>query len=190
MLARTITHKFTGEQVTFVETAAETEGNHLLIEVALPPQGDGPPLHSHRTFTEEFTVLEGVLSVKLDGRKLELAQGDKALVLLGLNHTFTNNTDQPVRFHVKLTPPSGFEESIRIHYGLMDDGLTNAKGQPKNILHLALILLLQDTLVAGVPRSLQVAILKRLVARGHAKNAYAGFEKYTGSALDPAGMQQ
>lgn len=183
MLPRTVTHRYTGEQVTFVETAQETGGEHLLLEVALPPRGDGPPLHSHRTFVEEFTGIEGTLTVKLDGRTINLGAGDKALVLLGLNHTFTNNSDAPVRFNVKLTPPSGFEESMRIHYGLMDDGLTDAKGNPKNLAHLALILSMQDTLVAGVPKKFQVWLLNKLVARGRKKGAYEGFERYTGKPL-------
>ena len=50
---RTVKHKVTGEQITFLETADETQGKYLYIEVALPPQGDGPPLHSHDEFEEE-----------------------------------------------------------------------------------------------------------------------------------------
>lgn len=186
MLPRTVTHKFTGEQVTFVETAQETGGEYLFLEVALPPRGDGPPLHSHLEFSEEFTCLEGQLSVTHEKQKLELNPGEKALVLVGFNHTFTNNTDAPVRFNVKLTPPSLFEESMRIHYGLMDDGLTDDKGNPKDKAHLALILLLQDTMVAGIPVKFQRWLFRKLVARGTKRDAFAGFDKYIGKPLDLA----
>lgn len=184
VLARTITHRFTGEQVTFVRTASDTDGEYLELEVALPPRGDGPPLHSHLTFTEEFTCIEGTLSITHGKQNLELAPGESAIVAVGTNHTFTNNADVPLRFGVTLTPPSLFEESMRVHYGLMDDGLTDDKGALTDKAHLAFILLAQDTLIAGVPRKLQRWLFRVLVARGKKRGAFDGFEKYTGRVID------
>lgn len=183
-LNRTVKHRVTGEEITFVETAAETGGKYLLIEVALPPQGDGPPLHVHDQFEEEFEVLEGVLTVTAGKDKHELAAGDTIKATRGTAHTFTNNADAPVRFRVRLTPPSGFEESVRIHYGLMDDGLTDAKGNPKRLAHTALVLGLQNTWIAGVPLWLQKRIFKLVIKRGVKSGAYDGFEKYTGRKLE------
>ena len=65
LMNRTVKHQITGEQITFLETAEETQGKYLYIEVALPPQGDGPPLHSHDEFEEEFEVIFGQLTVTL-----------------------------------------------------------------------------------------------------------------------------
>ena len=183
MLTRTVTHRFTGEQVTFLETATETGGEHLLIEVTLPPHGEGPPLHSHLTFTEQFTIIDGTLAVTVGKATKELTAGQQALIVMGLKHTFTNAHFAPVTFQVKLTPPSQFEESMRIHYGLMDDGRTNNKGVPTNPLHLALILSLQDTLVAGIPPRVQRKILDALVWLGRKSGAYRGLEKYTGKPV-------
>ena len=56
---RSVKHQITGEQITFLETAEETKGKYLYIEVALPPQGDGPPLHSHDECEEEFELISG-----------------------------------------------------------------------------------------------------------------------------------
>ena len=180
---RTVKHQITGEQITFLETAEETQGNYLYIEVALPPQGDGPPLHSHDKFEEEFEVISGQLTVTLGKEQHLLQPGDRRLVPLKIAHTFTNNHDEPVVFRVRLTPPSQFEQSVRIHYGLIDDGLVDAKGNPKNMMHTALILSMQYTLVAGIPLGLQRKLFAWLVKRGHKKNAYKGFEKYTGKPL-------
>ncbi|WP_228547532.1 cupin domain-containing protein [Filobacillus milosensis] len=58
--AETITHKFTGERITFLETSADTDGAYEYIEVFLPPGGEGPPLHYHMKFEEEFEVRRGV----------------------------------------------------------------------------------------------------------------------------------
>lgn len=148
---RTVRHQITGEQITFLETTEETQGKYLSIEVTLPPQGDGPPLHSHDEFEEEFEVVSCQLTVTLGKEQYVLQPGDKKFVTLKTVHTFTNNHDKPVVFRVRLTPPSQFEQSVRIHYGLIDDGLCDAKGNPKNIAHTALILSMQNTLVAGIP---------------------------------------
>ena len=71
---RTVKHQITGEQITFLETAEETLGKYLYIEVALPPQGDGPPLHSHDEFEEEFEVVSGQLTVTLGKEQYVLFQ--------------------------------------------------------------------------------------------------------------------
>lgn len=35
-MEQTVTNRVTGEQITFIETAKDTKGEYLLIEVALP----------------------------------------------------------------------------------------------------------------------------------------------------------
>ncbi len=177
-LKRTIVHRMTGETVTFIETAKETKGEYLLIEVSLPPNGYGPPLHIHDEFDEEFECIEGQLTITLGREKQVLMPTQKAIAPKLTPHTFTNNHNEPVTFRVKLTPPSGFEESIRIHYGLMEDGLTDKKGNPKSLVHAALILSLQNTWLTGVPISWQRRLFKYLVKRGQKKNQYAAFLKY------------
>ena len=178
MLAQTITHKYTGEQITFVETAEQTNGKHLLIEVALPPLGDGPPLHVHDSFVEHFIVLEGILTVIVGNRKHTLHEGDHITAPMHTAHTFTNNSDAPVRFSVRLTPPQQFEQSARIHYGLMQDGLTDDKGTPKNIFHLLYILHLQNTLIAGKSIRAQRILLRTGTQIGKFLGMYHPLNKY------------
>ena len=56
-----------------------------------------------------------------------------------------NPTDQEIIFNVKLTPGhTGFENSLRIIYGLAGDGLTDNKTIPKSIKHLALVVCMSD----------------------------------------------
>ncbi len=64
-MQRTVKNKVTGEQITFLETAEEMNGRYLSIEVSLPPQGDGPSLHIHDEFEEEFEVISGRLTVTI-----------------------------------------------------------------------------------------------------------------------------
>ena len=181
-MQRTVNNKVTGEQITFIETAEETNGRYLYIEVSLPPQGDGPPLHIHDEFEEEFEVISGRLTVTLGKEQHVLMPGDRRIASLKTPHTFTNNQDELVVFRVRLTPPSQFEQSVRIHYGLIDDGLVDKKGNPKEIAHTALILSMQNTLIVGIPFWLQRMILKWIVKRAKKNNRYAGFSKYIGKS--------
>lgn len=182
-MQRTVKNQVTGEQITFLETAEETNGHHLYIEVSLPARGDGPPLHIHDEFEEEFEVVSGKLTVTLGKEQHILQAGDRRLVMLNIPHTFTNNQDEPVVFRVRLTPPSQFEQSVRIHYGLIEDGLVDAKGNPKELAYTALILSMQNTLVAGIPLWIQRKLFKFIVNRGHKKNRYKSLEKYTGKPI-------
>lgn len=177
-MQRTVKNKVTGEQITFLETAEETNGRYLYIEVSLPPQGDGPPLHIHDEFEEEFEVISGRLTVTIGKEHYVLVPGDCRIAPLKTPHTFTNKHDEPVVFRVRLTPPSQFEQSVRIHYGLIDDGLVDKKGNPKTIAHTALILSMQNTLIVGIPFWLQRTLFKWIVKRAQKSNRYAALSKY------------
>lgn len=180
---QTVTNKVTGEQITFIETAKDTNGEYLLIEVTLPPRGKGPPLHIHDHFEEEFEVIVGTLTVTLGKTKHLLETGERCVAPLRTPHTFTNDHDHPVVFRVRLTPPSKFEQSVRIHYGLMDDGLTDEKGNPKSLAHTALVLTLQNTLIIGIPLWLQRCLFGLIIKRARKKGIYASLEKYTGQEV-------
>ena len=185
-LPQTVVHRDTGETVTFLESATDTKGTHLLIEVKLPPQGDGPPLHTHDVFTESFECVSGQLTLKYQTNKneIQLEAGGTFTAPIGVPHTFLNRSSDDVVFRVKLTPPRHFEESMRIHYGLMDDGLTDKKGNPKSLAHTALILTLQNTRIVGIPTKLQRFVFDRIVRRNVSKGKYQSLEKYTGRTIE------
>lgn len=182
-MEQTVTNRVTGEQITFLEKAEDTNDEYLLIEVALPPFGKGPPLHIHDRFEEEFEVIAGKLTVTLGKTKRVLEAGGRCTAPLRTPHTFANEHDGPVVFRVRLTPPTGFEQSVRIHYGLMDDGLTDEKGNPTSFAHTALILTLQNTLIVGIPRWIQRQLFGFIVKRARKKGAYVALHKYTGAEV-------
>ncbi len=182
-MEQTVTNKVTGEQITFLGTAKDTNEEYLFIEVALPSFGIGPPLHIHDQFEEEFEVISGRLTITLGQTKHVLKVGGRRIAPPGTPHTFTNEHEEPVRFRVRLTPPGQFEQSVRIHYGLMDDGLTDEKGNPKSLAHTAVVLTLQNTLIVGIPLWIQRSLFRFIVKRARKKGVYAALEKYTGSEL-------
>ena len=172
--SHTVTHTFTGETISFIKKTKQ----ELLIEVHLPPNAVGPPLHSHDRFTEQFTVIEGELTVTYKKEHLILTPGKTITVPLKEAHTFNNPSTKPVRFTVALTPGEGFEESVRIHYGLMEDGLTNDKGIPNNLFYTIYILYLQNTLVSGIPIWIQRSLFRFIIQIGKRTGMYTSLNKY------------
>ncbi len=62
---------------------------------------------------------------------------------------------------------AGFEQTLRVGYGLAADGLTNAAGVPKNILHLALLSQMSDMRLVGPIAAMNplFGVLARLARR-------------------------
>jgi quercetin dioxygenase-like cupin family protein len=86
---------------------AETGGAFAQVETD-DPQGTAPPLHIHRHEEETFYVLDGELSVFVDGRELRLSSGDFAVVPRGIPHAYLVRSE---RARVLVTfSPAGFEE--------------------------------------------------------------------------------
>lgn len=122
-----------------LESADESGGARSLLEIELSPGGKNKP-HRHLTYAERFEVLEGTLTVQLEGTDHRLGPGESALAPAGSLHNFVNETGGTVRYLVELTPGHrGFERSLQVVYGLAADDRTNADGIPRNPLHLALL---------------------------------------------------
>ncbi|WP_228547533.1 hypothetical protein [Filobacillus milosensis] len=113
--------------------------------------------------------LEGELKVVRGDEGHILVAGEQIAVPKETNHMFLNASNQkPVTFRVKITPAHRFEDSMRILYGLMRDGKSDDKGIPKDKVHLALALEMQDSRMVELPFFLRY-LMKRLVKKGKKK---------------------
>jgi len=150
--SRPIHNSIFGDRVTFVETAAETQGEYTRVHVELAPGGGGPPLHYHTNYDETFTVIEGVLGIQLGEQILMLERGDRCTAPVGALHRFFNpSATERVVFEGLVTPASAnFETMLQVAYGLANDGLTDRRGIPKSLEHLALTFMWGDTNLPGV----------------------------------------
>jgi quercetin dioxygenase-like cupin family protein len=182
--ARTIYHPLQRDRVIFLKTAAEIDGELMLIEVELAP-GGGNALHYHTSFSERFTPIAGELGVQMEKQQRVLRPGESALVKQQLIHRFYNGSDQPIRFYVEIRPAHvGFEQSLRIGYGLAADGQTNAAGIPKDLLTLAVLIELSDTRLIG-PLALLNPIFSLLARIGRRRGVEADLvERYAPHTAD------
>src|SRR3954469_6440155 len=137
------------DAATFIETVEESGGTRTLIQVELAPGGRNA-IHRHLEFSEHFEVLEGALTIHLDGIDHHLRPGDTAVAAAGRLHRFKNAADTTTVFRVELRPGHrGFERALQIAYGLAADGLVRRDGTPKNLLPLAVLATQSGTRVAG-----------------------------------------
>src|SRR4051794_1437777 len=134
----TIYNKVTGERITFLATSRDTDGEAVVIETLVEPDGFVAAAHVHQSQTERFAVAEGTLALKVDGKTLELGPGEVAIVEPGQAHKFWNSGDEPVRFVCEVRPALQFESLLETMFELAADGKTNRKGMP-NPFRLAVI---------------------------------------------------
>ncbi|MGH2997338.1 MAG: cupin domain-containing protein [Gaiellaceae bacterium] len=134
----TIENPVTGERLTFIRTGRETNGEAVVIEVAVRPGGFVAAAHVHPNQSERFEVVSGTLGMKAGREKLELGPGETVTVVPGTPHKFWNAGDDEVRFVTEVRPALQFASLIETMFGLAADGKTNRKGMP-NPLRLAVI---------------------------------------------------
>lgn len=123
----------------------------------LEPDATEPPVHTHPR-PERFEVLDGALTVVVDGERQHLGPGETVTVPVGQAHTFRNETDAVVAFRAVLssmqTVHGLFSVWGRDHEGAFgDDG---GYGEP-GLVHALLIAeaLRGDTTMQTVPLAVQ-----------------------------------
>ena len=101
-----------------------TEGRFSLIEGTFPESSAGPPAHVHHDCDEGFYVLEGELTVVVDGEPVTASAGSFVLVPRGATHRPSNAAGAPCRF-LMLFAPSGmelfFREQAALDWGSLDE---------------------------------------------------------------------
>ena len=135
---QTLVNPVTGERMTFLETAAETGGARVVIELHADPGGSVAAAHLHPSQWETFEVVSGTLGAKVAGRTMEAGPDTTLGVAPGTSHTWWNAGDDELVFRCAISPALQFESLIETMFSLAADGKTNKKGMP-NPFRLAVI---------------------------------------------------
>lgn len=96
-----------GEQLSIRVHSRDVAGGYAIVESIAAP-GTGTPLHYHRE-DEVFHILEGVLTLRHDGRTFEAQVGTTVVIPAGAHHAWKNCSSAPARMLVTLFP-GGVEE--------------------------------------------------------------------------------
>ena len=97
---------YSGQLMTFLATAEDTQGKFALIE-AVARRGNDPPPHIHHREEETFYVLEGEMTFSVGGQTIKATPGTMVCLPRDLAHSFVIDSEQ-VRMLILLTP-AGFE---------------------------------------------------------------------------------
>lgn len=168
-MKRTIVNPVIKDIATFVVTAKESDAKVSELEIALMP-GGGNILHYHKTYSETFIAVNGELGLRLARNEVKILKpGERYTVKPMQLHCFFNPGGNEIKFRIRIEPGhEGFENSLRILYGLAADGLTDKKSIPKKLTHTALILNMSDMNGPGLLTWI-FPLLKWIANRPHAK---------------------
>jgi quercetin dioxygenase-like cupin family protein len=139
-----------GEEIIFLTTSKQSNGEKTVMEVTIGPKG-GNPLHYHTRFSETFNVVEGELNVQVGREKMKLKTGESATAPANTNHRFYNTSGKSVCFIVELKPASeGFENVLRIAFGLARDGKAGPNGMPASFVHNGILMNMGEGYFVGL----------------------------------------
>jgi mannose-6-phosphate isomerase-like protein (cupin superfamily) len=93
-----------GSKMFFKALAEQDDGDFSLMERTLPPGGRKPPPHRHTNCSEAYFVLDGVVTVIVEGEELTLGTEGFVLVPRGTAHTFGNTSTAEARLLVIHAP--------------------------------------------------------------------------------------
>jgi mannose-6-phosphate isomerase-like protein (cupin superfamily) len=160
LTGQTIENPVTGERLIFHQTAADTNGEYVLVEADLPPDAPVASAHVHPYQSERFKVLAGKVGFKIDRTTVEAGPGEVVVVEAGQAHKVYNAGDVEARFLSRISPALAFEQLIETMLGLAADGKVSKTGRA-NPLRLLVIAghHFDDARLPLIPHTLQRAAL-------------------------------
>lgn len=123
-----------GSKYTFKVNGADNGGAYMMFEAEVAP-APGPPPHVHTREDEMFYVLEGELTVMLDGQVSKAPAGTTIILPRNIKHTFWNESGAPARALV-LASPAPIEDFFKeIGQPVVSDDETPPPVTPEMIAH-------------------------------------------------------
>ena len=126
-----IENRVTGEQLRFLATSRDTDGEAVVVECTVEPGGFVAAAHVHPYQEERFEVVSGTVGFELGRETIIAGPGETLVVPAGTRHKFWNQGlyEQAV-FVCEVRPALQFESLIETMFALAAEGKTNAKGLP------------------------------------------------------------
>jgi quercetin dioxygenase-like cupin family protein len=176
----------TRERATILERPWDNPAGRATAELTVLVGGRVVGEHRHPNLVEQFTVLEGELTVKRDGKTGLLHRGETAVIEPGVWHDWWNASDRHARVRVEVTPGERFVHMIETFFGLARLGHTDRRGMPSP-LQLALTAReFSDVIVfRSPPLAVQRAIFGGLAPIGRWRGYRATYPQLSRMVLAP-----
>ena len=93
-----------GTAVSYLSTGISTQGQFGLYRWDAKPNASGPAAHFHRTMSESFFILSGIVRLFNGERWIDAAAGDFLYVPEGGLHGFHNESEEPASMLILFAP--------------------------------------------------------------------------------------
>ena len=133
-----ITNTVTGETLVFRTTSADTNGERVVVETFVEPNGAVAAAHVHPPQEELFEILAGELEFRSARRRSSRSPATACSSRPGRRTGSGTSATRPPTSSARCRPALGFEQLIETMFSLAEDGKVNRKGMP-NPLRLAVI---------------------------------------------------
>jgi quercetin dioxygenase-like cupin family protein len=90
--------------LTFLATGRETNGKSFLSKTTVPSGDSGPPMHAHSKEDEGFYLKKGALTFIVEGKEIELKEGQYLNIEKGEEHTWKNESEADAKLIVTFVP--------------------------------------------------------------------------------------
>ena len=118
------------QTIEFVTTSKESEGRLLEMIASWEPHSIKPLEHYHPYQQEQFSVLDGEMSLMLNGKTYVLQKGDSFEIPPKTVHAMWNHSDKIAVMNWKVSPALQTEYFLETGMGLATDGKTGKNGMP------------------------------------------------------------
>ncbi len=133
-------YQFVSRLEGFRQTVLQREDGRFWLELTLDPHAPGPPEHVHTSFAENFAVVEGTLSLLVNGQRRIVQAGERLAVWPGTPHKPFNETASRVVVRGPVEPefamPDRFSVFLTQAYGFFDERPSHSR-PPKALLQMS-----------------------------------------------------
>src|SRR5262245_22064755 len=133
-----INNSITKERMVFLQTAGDTNGELLEIEMTVGPGGFVSAEHIHPELEERFQILAGKIALAIDGQQEIVETGEERTVPKNTRHVWKNASDEELKVILQFKPAGTMEHFLESWFALAEAGKTNRQGIP-NLFQLAVL---------------------------------------------------
>lgn len=130
----------TGQVMVFLKTAAETNGELLEIDCISPPSDTREPEHIHPFQQNNFRILSGECTFRIDGKHQTAKAGDTVSIPPNVKHYFWNPGNVDAHYIQEFRPALTVADFFETFFALSRDRKLNDQGIP-NFFHASIIML-------------------------------------------------
>jgi hypothetical protein len=147
------------------QNAASTGGELLELEAHFEPAAAPPASHYHPEQDEHFEVLEGALTVEIDGEERTYGAGETFDVPRGITHRMAASVSAPARVIWQVRPALDTEDFFAGLDALVRAGRVDEQGMPEKAAAAALLHRHPHVFrLAGIPEPAQRAMFAAAAA--------------------------